>query len=53
VLYETGDTVTENALLAAAAISGPTIIKFASALLQEQKEYRNIQLESNRYLESL
>jgi UDP-N-acetylglucosamine 1-carboxyvinyltransferase len=32
VLYETGDTVTENALLAAAAaIPGPTIIKFASA----------------------
>lgn len=31
VLYETGDTVTENALMAAAGISGVTTIKFASA----------------------
>lgn len=31
VLYETGDTVTENALLAAARIGGTTTIKFASA----------------------
>lgn len=31
VLYETGDTVTENALLAAARIPGKTIIRMASA----------------------
>jgi len=31
VLYETGDTVTENALMAAARIPGKTTIKFASA----------------------
>lgn len=31
VLYESGDTVTENALMAAAKIKGTTIIKFASA----------------------
>lgn len=31
VLYESGDTVTENALMAAARIEGKTIIKFASA----------------------
>ena len=31
VLYETGDTVTENTLLAAAQIPGKTIIKMASA----------------------
>lgn len=31
VLYESGDTVTENALMAAAGIEGVTIIKFASA----------------------
>jgi len=30
-LYESGDTVTENALMAAALIPGKTIIKFASA----------------------
>ncbi len=31
VLYESGDTVTENALLAAAQIPGKTVIKMASA----------------------
>ena len=31
VLYEMGDTVTENALMAAAKIPGKTIIKFASS----------------------
>jgi len=31
VLYESGDTVTENALMAAARIEGKTVIKFASA----------------------
>lgn len=31
VLYESGDTVTENALMAAARIEGKTTIKFASA----------------------
>lgn len=31
VLYETGDTVTENALMAAARFEGETIIKLASA----------------------
>ncbi len=36
VLYESGDTVTENALLAAAKIPGKTIIKFASANYQVQ-----------------
>ncbi len=31
VLYESGDTTTENALLAAALIPGKTVLKFASA----------------------
>lgn len=31
VLYESGDTVTENALMAAAKIPGRTVIKYASA----------------------
>lgn len=31
VLYESGDTVTENAIMAAALLPGKTIIKFASA----------------------
>lgn len=31
VLYETGDTVTENAIMAAAQIKGKTVIKMASA----------------------
>ncbi len=31
VLYESGDTVTENVLMAAALIPGKTVIKFASA----------------------
>lgn len=31
VLYETGDTVTENALMAAAGFEGETVIKLASA----------------------
>jgi UDP-N-acetylglucosamine 1-carboxyvinyltransferase len=36
VLYESGDTVTENAILAAALIPGKTTIKFASANYQVQ-----------------
>jgi len=36
VLYESGDTVTENALLIGARIPGKTIIKFASANYQVQ-----------------
>lgn len=36
ILYESGDTVTENALMAAALIPGKTIIKFASANYQVQ-----------------
>ncbi|MBU4223649.1 UDP-N-acetylglucosamine 1-carboxyvinyltransferase [Patescibacteria group bacterium] len=36
ILYESGDTVTENAILAAAAIPGKTVIKFASANYQVQ-----------------
>lgn len=35
-LYESGDTVTENALMTAALIPGETIIKFASANYQVQ-----------------
>ena len=36
VLYESGDTVTENAIMAAARIPGKTVIKFASANYQVQ-----------------
>ena len=36
VLYESGDTVTENAIIAAAQIPGKSIIKFASANYQGQ-----------------
>lgn len=36
IMYESGDTVTENAILAAAAIPGKTVIKFASANYQVQ-----------------
>lgn len=36
VLYESGDTTTENVLLAAARIPGTTLIKFASANYQVQ-----------------
>lgn len=36
ILYESGDTVTENALMAAAKIPGKTTIKFASANYQVQ-----------------
>ncbi len=36
VLYESGDTVTENALLVAAKLKGRTVIKFASANYQVQ-----------------
>lgn len=36
VLYESGDTVTGNALMAAAKIQGTTVIKFASANYQVQ-----------------
>ncbi len=35
-LYESGDTVTENAIMAAALIEGLTVIKFASANYQVQ-----------------
>jgi len=35
-LYESGDTVTENAIMAAALIPGKTVIKFASANYQVQ-----------------
>jgi len=35
-LYESGDTVTENAIMAAALIPGKTIMKFASANYQVQ-----------------
>lgn len=37
VLYESGDTVTENALMAAALTPGKTVIKFASANYQVQE----------------
>lgn len=37
VLYESGDTVTENVLMAAAKIPGKTTIKFASANYQIQE----------------
>lgn len=37
VLYESGDTVTENALMAAAKIPGTSVIKFASANYQVQE----------------
>ena len=36
VLYESGDTVTENALMAASRIDGVTVIKYASANYQVQ-----------------
>lgn len=36
ILYESGDTVTENVLMAAAKIKGATIIKFASSNYQVQ-----------------
>ncbi len=36
VLYESGDTVTENAIMAASLIPGQTIIRFASANYQVQ-----------------
>lgn len=36
VLYESGDTVTENAIMTAARIPGETIIKYASANYQVQ-----------------
>lgn len=36
VLYESGDTVTENAIMAAALIPGKTTLKFASANYQVQ-----------------
>jgi len=37
VLYESGDTATENALLAAAGIKGTSVIKYASANYQVQE----------------
>jgi len=45
VLYEAGDTVTENALVAAAGIPGKSVIKFASANYMGQ--------DVCRYLEAL
>jgi len=36
ILYEAGDTVTENAIMVAALIPGKTVIKFASANYQVQ-----------------
>jgi UDP-N-acetylglucosamine 1-carboxyvinyltransferase len=41
ILYETGDTVTENALVAATLISGKTTIKYASAnyMVQDLSHY--------------
>ena len=37
ILYESGDTVTENLIMAAATISGTTTIKYASANYQVQE----------------
>jgi len=37
ILYESGDTVTENVILAASLIPGKTVIKFASANYQVQE----------------
>lgn len=37
VLYESGDTVTENTIMAASKISGVTVIKYASANYQVQE----------------
>jgi len=37
VLYESGDTVTENVLMAAARLPGTTVIKYASANYQVQE----------------
>ncbi|MSU56486.1 MAG: UDP-N-acetylglucosamine 1-carboxyvinyltransferase [Candidatus Taylorbacteria bacterium] len=37
ILYESGDTATENALMAAAQIPGETVIKYASANYQVQE----------------
>jgi len=36
IMYESGDTATENAILAASLIDGKTVIKFASANYQVQ-----------------
>ena len=36
IMYESGDTATENAILAAAMIEGKTVVKFASANYQVQ-----------------
>ncbi|MCH7529767.1 UDP-N-acetylglucosamine 1-carboxyvinyltransferase [Patescibacteria group bacterium] len=37
ILYESGDTVTENAIMAASKIPGKTVIKYASANYQVQE----------------
>lgn len=44
ILYEAGDTVTENALVAASLIPGQTVIKFASAnyMVQDLCYYLNL-----------
>ena len=39
VLYESGDTVTENTLFAAAGIADTTIIKYASATITTNSTY--------------
>lgn len=44
VLYESGDTVTENVLMAASRIPGKTIIKFASANYQVQDLCRFLEI---------
>ncbi|MEK7180781.1 MAG: UDP-N-acetylglucosamine 1-carboxyvinyltransferase [Patescibacteria group bacterium] len=44
VLYESGDTVTENVLMAAARIPGKTTIKFASANYQVQDLCRFLEI---------
>jgi len=36
ILYESGDTVTENVIMAAAGVKGKTVVKFASANYQVQ-----------------
>jgi UDP-N-acetylglucosamine 1-carboxyvinyltransferase len=44
VMYETGDTVTENALMAASKVSGKTIIKLASSNYMVQDLCHYLQL---------
>lgn len=44
ILYESGDTVTENALFAAASVTGTTVIKYASANYMVQEICAFLQL---------